>query len=328
MLNAVRTALIFCAVALSAPFDSPLFLAIRNDDVSRIKDELRNGTEAKAVGYHGTTPLMYAAAFGTVEAMRLLIGAGADVNAKNDFDATALMWGAADVAKGANVSAKSKQGRTTFDHRASHNGAEPIARLLVANGADPKTTDAATNTALIAAAQANDVRLIEFLLDKGVDVKLRNSSGESALMSAAGNGNLSAVQRLLKAGAEVNAQSAVPGFNVKAGPLAFGKYTALLLAAPYGSPELIETESRSSSVTPRTGRCPTGKEPCRGNGGRLGGEVRQSVCDEPVQRYGGEKGCGWQDRPIPRRKSLDRRTEYGAGEEPWLITSPIRLLRF
>ena len=93
MLKAIRTGLIFCAVALSTPFDSPLFQAIRNNDVSRIKDQLRIGTEANAVGYRNTTPLMYAAAFGTVDAMRLLIDAGADVNAKNAFDATALMWG-------------------------------------------------------------------------------------------------------------------------------------------------------------------------------------------------------------------------------------------
>ena len=295
MLNAIGTSLILCAVALSAPFDSPLFQAIRNNDVSRIKDQLSNGTEANAVGYHDTTPLMYAAAFGTVDAMRLLIDAGADVNAKNAFDATALMWGAADVAKvrllvdkGADVNAKSKQGRTPLIIAASHNGAEPIVRFLVAKGADPKTTDAGENTALIAAAQANDVRSIEFLLDKGVDVNLRNLAGESALMSVAGHGNLPALQRLLKAGADVNAQSGVPSFKVKAGPLAFGKYTPLLLAAPYGSPELIKMLlDRDANVNARTKEVPPfrlreclraeGRELHEGRGPRQAPDVRQAV---------------------------------------------------
>ena len=47
----------------------------------------------------GNTPLMYAAAFGSVEAVRLLIDAGADVNARNGFDATPLIWAAGNLAK-------------------------------------------------------------------------------------------------------------------------------------------------------------------------------------------------------------------------------------
>lgn len=247
MLNGVWTGLIFCAVALPAPPDPALFQAIRNNNLSLIQYQLRNGANVNSVGYRDTTPLMYAAAFGTVDAMSILIDAGADVNAKNAFAATALMWGAADLAKvrllvdkGSEINAKSKQGRTPLIIAASHNGTGAILKLLIAKGADPKTTDAAKNTALIAAAQANDANSIALLLDKSVDVNARNLSGETALMSAAGNGNVAAIQLLLKAGAEVNAISAVAGFKVKAGPIALGRYTALLLATPYGSPELIK----------------------------------------------------------------------------------------
>ena len=41
----------------------------------------------------GITPLMQAAVVGSREAMKLLIDRGADVNAKNAFDSTALMDG-------------------------------------------------------------------------------------------------------------------------------------------------------------------------------------------------------------------------------------------
>jgi hypothetical protein len=60
---------------------------------------------------------MHASAFGNVEILKLLLDAGADVNATNAFDATALLWGARDPEKsrlliehGANVNAGSKQG--------------------------------------------------------------------------------------------------------------------------------------------------------------------------------------------------------------------------
>jgi len=248
MMNGGWTFLLLCGVAFAASSDPALFQAIRNNDLSLIQHQLRHGADVNSAGFRNTTPLMYASAFGTVEAMKVLVNAGADIDVKNTFDATALMWGAGNLAKvrllvdkGANVNAKSKQGRTPLIIAASHNGAEAILRLLIAKRADPKMTDASGNTALIAAAQANDVASIKLLLDKGADVNARNSSGETALMSASGNGNLAAVKLLLKAGAQVNAISAVANVNVKAGPIALGNYTALLLAAPYGAPELIKT---------------------------------------------------------------------------------------
>ena len=43
--------------------------------------------------------LMHAAAFGNFETLKLLLDAGAEVNARNDFDATALLWAARDPDK-------------------------------------------------------------------------------------------------------------------------------------------------------------------------------------------------------------------------------------
>ena len=47
----------------------------------------------------GATPLMHTAAFGSSRAMKLLLDNGAIVNAKNNFDATALLWAAGDPVK-------------------------------------------------------------------------------------------------------------------------------------------------------------------------------------------------------------------------------------
>ena len=114
-------AVLLCA-CLTVGSDTPsdaLFQAIRNNDLSFLKAELTKGASVDTRDKRGSTLLMHAAAFGSVEAVKLLLDAGADVNAKNSVDASALIWGAAEAAKarmliekGADVNAKSKLGRT------------------------------------------------------------------------------------------------------------------------------------------------------------------------------------------------------------------------
>jgi ankyrin repeat protein len=248
---AAALALISVCLAPAAPADNSartLFQLIRNNDVAQLKQQLSSGADAKTKGDRATTLLMYAAAFGTVEAMQALIDAGADVNAKNALDATALMWCANDLAKvrllvdkGADVNATSKQGRTPLLIAASHDGAEPIVKLLLSKGADVKARDGFQNTPLIAAADANDVRVVKLMIEKGVDVNATNLIGSTALMGAATNANVEAARLLLKAGADVNAVSASEGLQVKNGNIALGKFTALLLASSFGPAELVKT---------------------------------------------------------------------------------------
>lgn len=76
---------------------------------------------------------MYAARCGSVEAMKILIAAGADVNANNSFGATVLMWGITDLAKvqlllhnEADVNARSKQGKTPLLLAVHHDGSGEI----------------------------------------------------------------------------------------------------------------------------------------------------------------------------------------------------------
>ena len=60
-------------------------------------------------------------------------------------------------------------------------------------------------------------------------------------MWAAGNGNLKAVELLLAKGADVNTVTSEKFESVKNGPIAFGNLSALMLAAPYGGPEVVKT---------------------------------------------------------------------------------------
>ena len=130
--------------ALAQATGTPFYQAIRKNDISALRDLIgTSGVDTR--DRRGTTPLMYAAVAGSMDAMKLLLEAGADVNAKNAFDATALMWAAGDIgkvrlllAKGADVNARSKIGRTPLVIAALHDGSSEIARLMLDKGAGLK----------------------------------------------------------------------------------------------------------------------------------------------------------------------------------------------
>ena len=113
------TALLVCAASGEDTSDT-LIQAIRNNDLTSIKTQLRKGADVNTRDRRGSTLLMHAAIAGSPDAVKLLIDSGADVNAKNSFDETALLLCAADpqkarmlIDKGADVNARSKTvGRT------------------------------------------------------------------------------------------------------------------------------------------------------------------------------------------------------------------------
>src|SRR5215475_5224967 len=76
-----------------------LYSAIRANDLRQIKALLEEGVSANAEGPDGITPLMAAAENGSLDAMKMLIDRRADVNAKNTYGSTALMWSVTDSKK-------------------------------------------------------------------------------------------------------------------------------------------------------------------------------------------------------------------------------------
>ena len=223
-----------------------LYTAVRNDDRAGLTSLVKiAGVDAR--DKRGTTPLMYAAAHGSLEAMQLLIAAGADVNAKNAFDATALMWCATDLAKvrllvskGADVNARSRQGHTPLLIAAHSDGAVEIVRLLLDKGADiGKAAANPVNTPLAAASNANDAATVRLLLERGATTK--GPDAMMALMNASGNGNLEMMRMLIERGVDVNCVSPpTSGPGVKHGPVALGLFTPLILAAAYGGPDAVK----------------------------------------------------------------------------------------
>jgi ankyrin repeat protein len=245
-------AAIAISVAISVSSQAQMILVAANGPVDRYYQTIRNNDLAalqalvRAVGANqkdkrGTTSLHYAAAYGSVEAMRMLLAAGADPDAKNDFDATPLMWSATEPEKvrllvnhGADVNAKSKMGRTAIWLASANDGSSGTVEFLLEHGAKLDGTE------ILPATYSNDSATIRLLVDKGANVNAKGPTGVTPLLNIAMNGNLKVAEMLLARGADVNAACSPEfGGSVKAGKIALGSLTPILAASVYGPYDLV-----------------------------------------------------------------------------------------
>jgi len=237
------------AVVALAQEPENFYSTIRENNLAELKGLVEQKASANLADHHGITPLMYAAEVGSVDAMRLLIDHGADVNAQNDFGSTALMWSVPDPAKvrllldhGAQVNLIAKSGRTALIIAAFTNPSAEVVRLLLAKGAKVDVMDRRHVTPLNAATFGNDTATVRLLLEAGADIDTPDTFiGLTPLMNAAGNRNLEAVKLLLAKGAKLNAVSKTEGLpKIQTGTVEFGGWTPLLMASAFGPPEALK----------------------------------------------------------------------------------------
>jgi ankyrin repeat protein len=122
-----------------------------------------------------------------LEVARILIAAGADVNAREPSSGLTPLYYAAGMG-------------TTHS--------EPMMQLLLAHGADVRAVAMQGVPLLTAAAGSGDRGAVQLLLDRGADVNATDKGG-TALAAAAYGGHLEVVLLLLERGADVNRR--VPG---------------------------------------------------------------------------------------------------------------------
>lgn len=113
---------------------------------------------------------------------------------------------------------------------------EAVSRFLDA-GMNVDATDAAGNTALLAASEAGQGHVVSELLARGANKNLARPNGDTSLLLAARQGNAQSVQSLLVAGADAQVAS-----ENKLTPLAeatlAGHASAVNLLAPHSRPSL------------------------------------------------------------------------------------------
>ncbi len=140
-----------------------------------------------ARGPEGSTPFMYAVLYTDAATLETLIQRGANPNAHNDANATALMWAASDPQKarvlvdhGAEVNVRSNDGRTPLMIAATRPGNAATVTLLLDHGANPNPTahPGGESSPLTQAATVGDAEMMRILIDRGADV---NASAQQAM---------------------------------------------------------------------------------------------------------------------------------------------------
>lgn len=146
---------------------------------------------------YGRTTLSYAAEMNSMEAVRLLVDAGADPNMEpeaREFEGfTPLLYAAHRghedtvtvlLDSGADVNSKDRLAQNALAH-ASHSDSQAVARILLERGCDPDSEDHLQRNTLLLAAKEGCEGVVKLLLQHGAQVNYKNGSGETPLLLAA-----------------------------------------------------------------------------------------------------------------------------------------------
>lgn len=155
--------------------EAPLAIAAARNAADLVHRLLLEHHDPNARDRRGSTPLMWAARSGAVDAMAALLDAGADPRARDVLN-----------------------GWTPLFH-AIHKQQPAAVRLLLERGVNPNQR-ARMLTPLIMAAADRDPTIVELLLAHGADAHARGAGGSTALSEAVSGGALSDVDRPLLGG--------------------------------------------------------------------------------------------------------------------------------
>ncbi len=225
----------------------PLMIAITHGDASVVKTLIQEGADVNNVvkdEHYNYSALLLAANGNSPEIVKILIDAGANINAKNGGGWTALMiavnkpeiakmlintgadvnasiegWGRtplmmadtlevvqALIQAGANVNAKDEISEETALFKANK---PEIIRALVKAGADVNVRNAwGGRTALMSAVTSDTPKIdvIKALAEVGIDVNAKDEMGDTALMHAviADKPNIDVIKALIDVGSNIN----------------------------------------------------------------------------------------------------------------------------
>ena len=148
---------------------------------------------------------MKAARSKDLEAVRLLIGTGADVNAKDKQGETALVEAvdcgdlllfSSEGPGHFKANPRDQHGRTFYQRSLE------VVKVLIDRGADVNAKDEKGETTLMYAARSGNLEVVKFLVDKGADVNAKDSNGATALSIASANYRPKTVEYLKAYGAK------------------------------------------------------------------------------------------------------------------------------
>lgn len=189
-----------------------LFLACQNGNAYLVEQLLKSGADPNSAVAENETALMTAARAGALDAAKILLDHGAQIDARENWHGeTALMFAAAEnhpemvrllIEHGADLNARSSvnkwERQTTSEPRekwlplggltpllfAARQGCVECVRVLADNGADVNAVDPTGISPVLIAIINGHYDVAGLLLDKGADPKLADETGRTALYSA------------------------------------------------------------------------------------------------------------------------------------------------
>ena len=177
---------------------------------------IKHGADVNATNKNNLTPLMLAYHKGKVEAIHVLVTAGADSNLTDNggFTVThhAILGGCdketlqAIIHHGLDVNATSKDNISPL-MLACRQGNVDCVNVLLKAGADPNIQDTNGMTLIYYAVTGGcSKKTLQAIMDHGFDVNPMDKDNKSPLMIACLNGNVDAIHILVNAGADPNIQ--------------------------------------------------------------------------------------------------------------------------
>ena len=182
-----------------------------NDALQALID---HGANVNATNHKNQTALMIACLKGTVDVLHILLKAGADPNIIDIYsntcihDVVTLRYGdevlQTIINHGADVEATNKENETAL-MLACYDGNVAAVSILLNAGAEPSITDKSGHTCLHKAVWLDcNKEIIQAIIDHGADVNATNKMDQTSLMIACLDGNADAIKLLLNAGTELN----------------------------------------------------------------------------------------------------------------------------
>jgi ankyrin repeat protein len=170
---------------------------------------LERGADFRGTDQFEATALHWAAAHGHPGCARLLLDAGASIDARNDERQTPLMWCHHPelvrllLSRGASPAAQDKWERSVLMWY-TQQGYADLARIVLDAGAPVNALCARGRTALIYAADLGRTEIVRMLLERGANRNLFGYNGMTALMMAVQEDHPEVVRLLLAAGARTD----------------------------------------------------------------------------------------------------------------------------
>jgi ankyrin repeat protein len=186
-----------------------LYAAVVMHDHKRLQALLDGGDSPNTANYH-RLPLVEACHLGDLEAVKILVKSGADIDLYDAFYENPLFaatqWSHPEIvryllAQGAQVNARRKSEGGTALYAAVGRRNFELLTVLIQAGADVNLPLNSGDTPLMIASRNNDIEMIKFLKDKGA----KFTSPNEELFFAASHGDVAALQRIITA--EIKARS-------------------------------------------------------------------------------------------------------------------------